>query len=440
MVRGWIGLGLALLLGGCSQRDLFVAEPMDARFLTDIFIARGADDEWQILIQDSGQGVRFVQPREVYWLRTPAPRAEVEAWRSGGGRERCQLLRAEVRRLRLEEPMSFFDAELPEPLADLLLPGVDTTCVTCKPLDVRPIIYPLPAHGEDVVLSGGPSAVLPSGAYLALGQFEDGWFRVDMVGATSLGPAPGDLKALESLGGGRFLGAEPAQLRVLLVDAAESTVTASTAFPAPQVPGSWLLNMIVSAPGEPFEVIALDSVGRLLRFDGRAWSVLNQPSFPAVPGAIGSLVRAEPERIFFAADTPHLFEWREGRLTAHDLGVGYVSVVGSVPGFGPLAGTQRGEVLQFDGGSWRSLGLTGLVGGVRSFAPHRDGFIVLVKGGLIAQYAGYLQRFCPEASSISGAANSALRAIRRDHDRFFCSDCLQSRNGGPYGSLWIEPR
>lgn len=433
---------LAALLGACSA-DEFVAAPALGPSETAVFLIRETADTWRREVLDAQSGpLRLTEPLEVYAVRYPHERTEVEAWLAGGGLERCALLAGEARQLRLNEPVEFIDVTLPEALNAELLPEWDQLCVSCKPFRVRTTLYPVPQGSLNEKRSGGGHAPLPSGAFLTAGRSEDGFFRVTRTEATALAgrseTKPIDIHLLPD---GRYVAAEAQRLAWLEVNEEETAVTSTTMVRVDELGADHeLTDMQVTPPGQSFAALMTDSKARVLRTDGTSLEVVVE--LPLPPGQLriftGMIVVQSRDHFYFVLDRPTLFEWREGRLLRHELGGLPISTIALIPGFGLLAGTDGGEVWAFESQGWRPLGSTGLLDDVHLLLPHRNGFLAIVKGGFVSQYAGHLQRFCPELTELPGAQNAELTSISAVPEGFFCSNCNQSRSGGAYGAIWIE--
>lgn len=426
----------------CSA-DEFVETPVMGSAETAVFLVRGVEGSWRREVLDAQSGpLRLTDPQEVYVLRYLRERPVVEAWLEGeGGLERCGLLGGRAQQLRLNEPVEFRDVALPEALNAELLPEWSELCVSCRPFKVRSINYPAPQGSLDEIRTGGGHAPLPSGAFLAAGRPEEGIFRVSSTDAVRM-EADFDARpsVIHRLPGGGYLASEPRLLRWFEVDAGEMLVTTTTVVRVEDLgDGQEITAMQVTPPGQPFAAFMTDSRSRVLRTDGRSLEVLLEVPDSLRPSVYtGSLVILGRDHFFATLDQPRVFEWRDGRLTRYELGVLAISTIASIPGFGLLAGNDAGEVWALEPQGWRSLGLAGLRDDVHRLLPYRNGFIAVLKGGFISQYATHLDRFCPEMTGLPGAQNAELTAMSPVPDGFFCSNCSQSRSGGAYGATWIE--
>lgn len=432
----------AALALACAA-DEFVEAPTLSPSETAIFLIRGPGEVWRRELMDAGSGpVRLTDPLEVYVLRFERPRSELEAWLKGdGGLERCGLLGGRAQQLRLTEPVEFRDVTLPEALNAELLPEWSELCVSCRPFRVRTINFPATPGSLDEVRSGGGHAQLPSGDFMAAGRTEEGMFRVSQVEAVRMEAPfetrPTDIRRLPT---GRYLAAESRRLVWFEVDAAETTLTATTGVRVQDLgDGHELTDMQVTPPGGTFAAIMTDSRSRILRTRGGAVEVLAELQESGRPFvSTGSVVVLAADHFYVSVDQARVFEWRQGRLTRHELGGLHISTIAQVPGFGLLAGNDRGEVWALEPQGWRSLGPAGLKDDVHRILPYRDGFIAVLKGGFISQFAPHLGGFCPELTGLPGAQNAELTAISPVPGGFFCSNCNQSRSGGAYGATWID--
>lgn len=438
MLRWCLMLALSLL--GCSD-VAFVAPPSGDEVKTELYLHRQVGSAWMHTLREPADAALTLEDiEEAYLLQYDVPRAEVEGWLESGGFERCQLLSARTFALGFDPTIAFLQTELPAEILDLVLPVRSELCVSCRPFRARSIIYERPPPGFDLVRTGGPNAVLPSGALIASGMPGHGFFRVTRDGAVRLGGETVDyLVGLERLRDGRYLAADSSRLIILEVDAAETTVTLGPTYSVDgRQEGNGIHTFVISGPDEPSDVIVADLFGRILRFDEGIWTVLAEVPGPITPPpSSASIVRLSATHIYLGLERPVIYELKDGRLRSHDFGRGRIITLAAVLGLGLIAGDEFGESLLLRDSVVTSLGSGGLLDDVRSLAPYRDGFVALMRGGFIGQYATHQGAFCPETSTIPGAQNASMRRLRAVPEGFFCSDCIQSRDGGPYGATWL---
>ena len=152
----------------------------------------------------------------------------------------------------------------------------------------------------------------------------------------------------------------------------------------------------LSRPPDALEAWAIDTNGGLGWFDGQRWSfvarMLRTPN-----GANFGLARVGPgEAYAVSGATREVLHVRSGTVTreAYPQLESVPITLASIPGFGAVLGTTRGEVLTRGAEGWTLLGGTGYTLWVNSFLPFEDGFIAGGDAGFVAQYrpgAG----FCP---------------------------------------------
>jgi hypothetical protein len=144
-----------------------------------------------------------------------------------------------------------------------------------------------------------------------------------------------------------------------------------------------------TAGGHEIFTLAMD--GSLDRFDGHVRTTLLK-----LPGAVG-LARSGPGEVFAISDSMegvvlHLKVGERPVFERAESAGGAIHVT-YVPGFGPLLGTVRGEILSRQEGVFRTLGTSPLVANVNAISGFEDGFVASGTGAFLAQYTH--GRFCP---------------------------------------------
>lgn len=147
--------------------------------------------------------------------------------------------------------------------------------------------------------------------------------------------------------------------------------------------------LLTSAADEPFEVYLYSITGALERFDGVRWTLLAETATVSSDGAVGMIRLGPGELILAPGNRSEVYYYKDGFLRTELPRLNdKIRSLGQVPGFGPLAGSDLGHVLERRrAGDWVELGVTGLEHAVRAFGPFADGFLTGGGfGGLTVQY------------------------------------------------------
>lgn len=153
---------------------------------------------------------------------------------------------------------------------------------------------------------------------------------------------------------------------------------------------AWMDVSTSTVDGSVLELFTLGPRGAFERFGGARWEKVADLPKDNDGFTASSVARVGPGEAFAVVEsTKDVFRYADSRVTRMPIddssGTGLLEVA-YIPGIGPVAGTNVGEVYRFDGARWTKMVGSPLAIPIRAIVPYRDGFL-LGSAQFIDQYS-----------------------------------------------------